>query len=133
MNQRLTRIIRTEEDVVGLTLSSSNFLARFGISLQEKNRCLTICSELAYNIVKYAGIGMVEIERVSDDGAPYMAIRSRDEGPGIPEVEEAMSDGFSSGGTLGQGLPGVRRLSDHFEIDSVVGNGTIVIAHVQIK
>ena len=132
MAPRLIRIIRSEEDVVGLTLSLSDFLGRCRVPIKESSRCLTICSELAHNVVKYANIGRVQIEQVKDEDGSHIAINCRDEGPGIMQIGEAMCDGFSTGDTLGLGLPGVKRLSDHFEIDSVVGKGTVVTAHVDI-
>lgn len=87
----------------------------------------TTISELGYNIIKYAKTGNISLMRVSEPrkGIKVLAV---DQGPGIPDVELALKDHYSSGGTLGLGLPGVKRLMDTLEIKSKIGEGTTVSA-----
>ena len=92
----------------------------------------TIISELGSNIVKYAQRGVIDIVRVERDDAIDIEITAEDFGPGIENVERAMSDHFSTGGTLGLGLPGVRRMANAFNIRSVIGHGTVVFASKRI-
>lgn len=83
-------------------------------------------SELARNILLYAGRGRITIREVRKGEAQGVTITARDRGPGIPDVELALQDGYSTSGGLGLGLPGVRRLMDEFQIDSEVSRGTVV-------
>ncbi|MGA9761883.1 MAG: anti-sigma regulatory factor [Gaiellaceae bacterium] len=87
----------------------------------------TAVSELARNILDYARRGEVRLRLLDDGGRRGIAIVASDEGPGIPDIEAAMQDGFSTGGGLGLGLPGTRRLTDEFEISSGP-DGTVVEA-----
>lgn len=93
----------------------------------------TILHELGTNIVKYAKRGSVSIERIHSRDEITLEIIATDRGPGIPNVDLALQDKFSTGGTLGLGLPGVRRMSDNFEILSSKENGTIVKVQKQIQ
>lgn len=86
----------------------------------------TAVSELARNIVKYAGKGEIIIAPVQKGYRVGIEIIAQDRGPGMLNVEQAMTDHFSSGGTLGLGLPGVKRMMDEFEINSVLEQGTRV-------
>lgn len=86
----------------------------------------TAISELARNIVLYAEYGEVVIRLEEVSGRTGIVVVARDEGPGIPDVEHAMQDGYSTSGGLGLGLPGTKRLMDEFEIESEVGRGTVV-------
>src|SRR5262245_15812609 len=88
----------------------------------------TAISELARNILLYARKGEVILGIVERNGNVGIAVVARDDGPGILDVQRAMQVGFSTSGSLGLGLPGVRRLMDEFEIVSKVGEGTIVTA-----
>jgi serine/threonine-protein kinase RsbT len=87
----------------------------------------TAASELARNIVKYAGSGEIVIRCVDDGLRDGLEIEARDQGPGIKDIEIAMQDHVSGSGTLGLGLPGVRRMMDDFRIDSEPGKGTTVV------
>ena len=84
-------------------------------------------TEIANNILAHAGRGEVVLETVTSNGRQGVVVTARDSGPGIPDVERALDDGYSSVGGLGLGLPSARRLVDEFEIDSVVGKGTTVV------
>jgi anti-sigma regulatory factor (Ser/Thr protein kinase) len=97
-----------------------------GASDLERSIVATIVSELGSNVLKYAEGGTVELRRVRHDGAAGVEITARDAGPGIPDVELALKDHYSSGRTLGLGLPGVRRMADELEIAPTVGGGTTV-------
>lgn len=85
---------------------------------------MTAVSELARNMIVYAGSGRVIIEDVSDNDKQGVRVVCVDDGPGIPDITEAMEDGFTTGNGLGLGLPGAKRLVDEFEIESQTGLGT---------
>ena len=86
----------------------------------------TAVSELANNIVKYAGCGEILIDRIDTGSQTGIEVTARDRGPGIEDTQQAMSDHYSSGNTLGLGLPGVKRMMDDFELTSEPGKGTKV-------
>ena len=88
----------------------------------------TVVSELGNNILKYAGRGEIGLRQVAARGRIGIAVTASDRGPGIKDVERAMQDHFSSSGTLGLGLPGVKRMMDSFLIESEPGKGTRVTA-----
>ena len=102
--------------------------AALGFSSGEATLIATAISELARNVVQYAGRGEASIRSTSIDGREGIVISVHDEGPGIADVDRALEDGFSSSGRLGLGLPGVRRLMDEVEIDSSPGRGTRICA-----
>lgn len=97
-----------------------------GFSLVDQTKIVTAASELARNIIDYGGGGEVIVE-VHDNGA-RRGVRAifADSGPGIADIEQALRDGYTSGGGLGLGLGGARRLSNEFEIKSAPGEGTRV-------
>ena len=86
----------------------------------------TSVSELANNIIKYAGRGEIILERIIVNRRAGMEVVARDSGPGIEDIQKAMSDHFSTGDTLGLGLPGVKRMMDEFELTSEPGKRTTV-------
>mgnify|MGYP001814975291 FL=1 len=87
----------------------------------------TAVSELAYNIIKYAGRGEILMGQITAGSRVGVEVIARDRGPGIEDTQKAMADHFSSGGTLGLGLPGVKRMMDEFDLASQPGQGTTVI------
>lgn len=89
-------------------------------------RILTAVSEIARNILVYAKEGKITVSHVSVDGKTGLSIVAKDKGPGIADLTLAMTDGYSTGRTLGCGLPGAKRLMDDFQIESTVGEGTEV-------
>lgn len=97
-----------------------------GFSSSEMTLIATAISELARNIIRYAKRGEISLQVVDGNPKEGITIVARDEGPGIADVERALEAGYSTSGSLGLGLPGVRRIMDEFEIKSVVGQGTIV-------
>jgi serine/threonine-protein kinase RsbT len=100
--------------------------AQLGFASSDLALIATTISELARNILRYAGSGEIAVQPITDGHKPGIRIIARDKGPGIPDVRKALQDGYSTSGGLGLGLPGVRRLMDDFEIVSEVGRGTTV-------
>ena len=104
-------------------------LARvLGFSATDQTLIVTAISELARNIVRYAGYGELQLSVQRNQSLSALVVIASDKGPGIPNVSKAMQDGFSTSGKLGLGLPGVRRLMDDFQIESTVDKGTVVTA-----
>lgn len=121
--------IRRDSDVTlsAMTVASSpRYLQAF--PRDERGVIGTVVSELATNIIKYAGQGTIRIEPLVQEGRLGVRVQAIDQGPGIVDVEAALRDGFSTGGTLGLGLPAVRRLTDSLHILCPVGGGTHVEA-----
>lgn len=103
-----------------------------GASEVDRALVTTIASELASNISKYARSGRLRLERIESDGNVDICLTAEDSGPGIANVALALNDHFSTGGTLGLGLPGVKRMADEFALRSVVDTGTSVFARKRI-
>jgi len=115
-----------EADIVTARQKGRELAAEVGFTGSELTLIATAISEMARNIVVYAQRGEVVLSSVHDQGRRGVLIVARDDGPGIPNIDLAMQDGYSTTRSLGLGLPGVRRLMDDFEISSQVGRGTIV-------
>jgi len=117
-----------ESDLLAVRSLLRGCAARAGLGVTATTKLVTAGSELARNILRYAtnGQGTVRAELVAAAGRTGVQVTFRDGGPGIADLEPAMRDGFSSGGSLGLGLPGSRRLADDFAIDSRPGIGTTV-------
>lgn len=98
-----------------------------GITGSDLTLMATAISEIARNIVQYAGQGEIEFRSVVRGGKRGLMIIARDSGPGIPDIAQAMQDGFSTSRGMGLGLPGAKRLMDDFKIVSEVGKGTTVM------
>ena len=120
--------ITGDTDIVAARYAGRTIASACGFSSSDITLIATAISELARNILEYAGEGEVAIRSVERDGRPGVEIIARDQGPGIRDVTRAMEDGFSSGNGLGLGLPGTRRLMDEFSIASGPGKGTTVTA-----
>ncbi len=118
--------IRNIEDVVRARQTARMIAEKLDFSLSNKTRIATAVSELARNLFIYGGGGRMEIEKISKSGKSGIRCTFIDEGPGIPNVEEAMRDGFTTGNGLGHGLPGSKRLMDDLRIETEVGKGTRV-------
>jgi serine/threonine-protein kinase RsbT len=118
--------IQTEFDIVKVRQTVRNYAKENGMGIVEQTRITTAVSELFRNMYNYANGGEVLIERGEVDGHIALIVTCIDKGPGIPDIEMAMVDGYSSGMGMGYGLPGAKRLVDKFEIYSVVNKGTIV-------
>jgi anti-sigma regulatory factor (Ser/Thr protein kinase) len=120
--------IRNDTDVARAVAMTTLTARKAGLDAMQVNAVSTATSELARNIVKYAGTGNVAVSRVDEDGVAGVRVVASDRGPGIDDVESALRDHYSTGGTLGLGLPGVNRLMDDLKIDSTRGRGTRVTA-----
>jgi serine/threonine-protein kinase RsbT len=118
--------VKSEEGIVLARQAGRAMSASLGLSVTDQTLVATAISEVARNIILYAGRGVVELEVTTGPNGYGLRIRAVDEGPGIPDIELAMRDGYSTGRSLGLGLPGARRLMDDFSITSEPGHGTIV-------
>jgi serine/threonine-protein kinase RsbT len=119
--------IITDDDIVTARQEGRRLAAGAGFSSTDLTLIATAISEVARNIRLYAGEGAVTLDRVREGAREGIVVVARDEGPGIPNVELAMQDGYSTGGSSGLGLPGARRLMDEFEISSNPGHGVTVV------
>lgn len=120
--------VASDADIVGARQQGRALAARLSFSPSECTLVATAISELARNIVGYARRGELTI-RVVRNSSEILGIEivARDEGPGISNISLALRDGYSTSGSLGLGLPGIKRLMDEFEIVSEVGQGTTVV------
>jgi serine/threonine-protein kinase RsbT len=118
--------LRSDEDVVGLRKQVRERAVAIALSLVDQTKLVTAASELARNTLKYGGGGEVHLDSLSDGIRNGLGLLFVDAGPGITNIEQALRDGFTTGGGLGLGLGGSRRLVDEFEIDSRPGEGTAV-------
>ena len=118
--------IRDEHDVVLARTAARDMAGGQGFSVMAKTRIATAVSELARNVFLHGEGGFMEYEVIRDGNKIGVRCRFVDQGPGIPHIEQAMRDGFSSIATLGHGLPGARRLVDDFRIHSEPGRGVRV-------
>jgi serine/threonine-protein kinase RsbT len=118
--------IRTEGDIVVARRTIREAAMKIGFGLTDVTRIVTAASELARNIFKYASEGSMFWRNVEAPGRKGLEIQFLDHGPGIENVELALSEGYSTSNGLGLGLPGAKRLMDEFELQSSVGKGTTV-------
>lgn len=121
-----TMSITREVDVIPFRNRLKEYAVKIGMSLVNQTKIITAGSEIARNMLKYAGGGNVTIEVVSKGRENGVRLIFRDEGPGIKDIALAMKDGYSTAKSLGLGLPGTKRLVSEFNIDSVIGKGTTV-------
>lgn len=121
--------LQTSEDIVRARQAVRTWAIEAGFSLVDQTKIVTAASELARNTIDYGGGGHVVFELLNETGKRGVRLTFEDQGPGIPNIELALTDGWTSGGGLGLGLSGARRLSNEFSIESTPGKGTrIVIA-----
>jgi serine/threonine-protein kinase RsbT len=121
-----TLSIRSSEDVVRVRQHAREWAVAQGLSLVDQTKIVTAASELARNTLDHGGGGTVKLEAINSEMRRGLRLTFEDHGPGIPDVELALKDGYSTGSGLGLGLSGSRRLSNEFEIFSRVGEGTRV-------
>jgi serine/threonine-protein kinase RsbT len=121
-----TRAIQVPEDVVAVRQAVRQRAVELGFNLVDQTKLVTAASELARNTLQYGGGGTVTIEGIGDGFRRGLRLTFEDQGPGIPDINEALRDGFSTAGGLGLGLGGARRLSSEFHIESRPGEGTRV-------
>ena len=118
--------INSDQDIVLARQKGRAMAVDAGFSAVDSTLIATAISELARNIVSYARKGEIVLQSLKDSRRKGVLIIASDNGPGIPDLRLALRDGFSTSGSLGLGLPGVKRLVDEFQIASSIGQGTVV-------
>lgn len=121
------RVVRTSEDVVSIRQAVRQRAVELGFNLVDQTKIVTAASELARNIIDHAGSGKVTVELLDDGLRRGVRAVFEDTGPGIPSIQDALRDGYTTGGGLGLGLGGAKRLSNEFEIESTPGVGTCIM------
>jgi serine/threonine-protein kinase RsbT len=124
--ERTALPLRSDEDVVALRKHVRERAVAIALSLVDQTKLVTAASELARNTLKYGGGGEVYLDALEEGFRKGVGLIFVDNGPGIPDVEMALRDGYTTGGGLGLGLGGSKRLVDEFDIDSRAGEGTAV-------
>jgi serine/threonine-protein kinase RsbT len=119
--------IRESSDVVRVRGEVRRLAIGLGLGIVDQTKIVTAASELARNTLDYGGGGEARLEVVAGNGRQGLRIVFEDQGPGIADIAQAMTDGYTSGHGLGLGLSGAKRLSNEFEIASVIGEGTRVV------
>lgn len=120
--------INSDQDIVAARQKGRSLAVALGFSSGDATLIATTISELARNIVTYAKSGEIQLTVINGSARQGIQLVAYDRGPGIPDIPQALRDGFSTSGSLGLGLPGVKRLVDEFEIVSGDGSGTTVTA-----
>ena len=118
--------ISRELDVVPFRNRVKEYAVKIGMSLVNQTKLITGASELVRNMLKYGGGGIIKIEVLSKERNSGIRLIFEDKGPGIPDITKAMTDGFTTGRSMGLGLPGTKRLMNEFDIQSEVGKGTTI-------
>ena len=118
--------MRDVRDIVAVRQQTRLLAGEVGLSLVDQTKIVTAASELARNAVVYGGGGSVRLEILENGVKKGLRLVFADQGPGIPDVERALMDGFTTGNGLGLGLGGARRLVNEFAVDSEIGRGTRV-------
>ena len=118
--------VSSDQDVVRVRQLVRTVAVAVKLSLVDQTKLVTAASELARNTLVYGGGGSVEVVRVENGRRAGIRIVFADQGPGIADIDLALTDGYTTGGGLGLGLSGARRLVDEFDIDTAVGRGTSI-------
>jgi serine/threonine-protein kinase RsbT len=119
--------VTSAAEVVSVRHAVRKCAVALGFSLVDQTKIVTAASEIARNMIDYGGGGMLTIESINENERTGLRLLFEDSGPGIRDIEQALRDGYTTGGGLGLGLGGARRLSDEFQIDSTPGSGTRVM------
>jgi serine/threonine-protein kinase RsbT len=125
LNKEMMTVVK-EQDVVPIRNRVKEYATKIGMGLVNQTKLITAASELVRNMLKYGKGGKVYIEVVSKGRENGVRLIFEDKGPGIPDIALAMKDGYSTGKSLGLGLPGTKRLVSDFDIKSAPGQGTTV-------
>jgi serine/threonine-protein kinase RsbT len=125
MSKETLHVVK-EQDVILFRNRVKEYATKIGMSILNQTKLITAASELVRNMLKYGNGGVVLLEIVSKDRTTGVKLTFTDKGPGIADIKQAMQDGFSTGKSLGVGLPGAKRLVNEFDIKSEVGKGTTV-------
>ena len=118
--------VRSSNDIVVVRQVVRMRAVEIGFNLIEQTKIVTAASELARNTINHGGGGSARLQSLRNGGRAGLRLTFEDKGPGIPDLELALKDGYTTGGGLGLGLSGARRLSNEFEIQSRPGEGTRV-------
>ena len=118
--------LRSDADVIIARQAVTEWAGEIGLTLFDRTKVVTAASELARNTVVYGGGGVMSLEIVRDGARQGLRVTFEDQGPGIVDIDRALEDGYSTGGGMGLGLPGARRLVNEFALTSTVGVGTCV-------
>jgi serine/threonine-protein kinase RsbT len=118
--------IKAESDIVTARRAVREAATQSGFAPTDITRIVTAASELARNIFKYAGEGVMRWQAIDGTNRVGLELQFIDHGPGIPDINLAMEGGYSTGGGLGLGLPGAKRLADELEVQTAAGQGTTV-------
>lgn len=125
--------IEAETDIVIARRAVRDLSVQVGFGATDTTRIVTAASELARNVFKYAGSGCMRWTILADVRGSGLELRFEDHGPGISDVNEALRAGSSTGGGLGMGLPGTKRLMDEMEIQTELGVGTTVVVRKWLR
>lgn len=126
MHKSDTMSINSSTDIVLVRQAVRKLAIELGFSLVDQTKIVTAASELARNTLDYGGGGTVTLETLTEGIRRGLRLTFEDQGPGIPDLDLALKDGFTTGNGLGMGLSGAKRLVNEFSIDSRVGEGTCV-------
>jgi len=118
--------VHSSEDIVWVRQAVRTWAVELGFGLVDQTKLVTAASELARNTVDYGGGGTVQLEAINNGANRGLRLTFEDHGPGIPDVELALQNGYTTGSGLGLGLGGAKRLANEFEIESRCGKGTRV-------
>jgi serine/threonine-protein kinase RsbT len=118
--------IDTERDIVEARRMAREIAMQAGFGFTDITRIVTVASEMARNICTYAGCGVMRWRRLVEERRAGLELQFVDSGPGIADIEQALQPGYSTGSSLGLGLPATRRLMDEVDIDTALGRGTCI-------
>lgn len=121
-----TLSILSSDDIVLVRQAVRKWSVNLGFSLVEQTKMITAASELARNTLDYGGGGIVRLECLEEGVRKGLRLSFEDQGPGMADIERALTDGYTTGRGMGMGLGGAKRLVNEFTIDSRVGEGTRV-------
>ncbi|MEH1768224.1 anti-sigma regulatory factor [Nostoc sp.] len=127
MQKTETIDIQSSTDVILVRQSVRQLAVEIGFGLVDQTKIVTAASELARNTLDYGGGGTVKLETLQEGRRRGLRLTFEDRGPGIPDIDLALKDGFTTGNGLGMGLGGAKRLANEFDIQSAVGEGTRII------
>jgi serine/threonine-protein kinase RsbT len=133
MPKERTVPIRSDLDIVAARVEGRELAKELSFGVIDQARIATAISELTRNIVQYADQGEAIMRPIEVGGRVGIEIICHDKGPGIPDIELAMQDGYSTSTSLGMGLPGAKRLMDEFELESEIGAGTTVVVRKWLR
>lgn len=125
--------VTEDADVSVVIVRASRLLSAHGASAPDRTRILTVCSELARNILRYGVHGFIAVSAIPSERGVCVVVDAVDHGPGIADIEAALRDHYSTGGSLGLGLPGASRLMDHLHIANRASGGAHVRAERTIR